>query len=370
MMGLFVLAILIKGSNHSCFAGEKGQITYSGHYNVGFQILKMSSSQEKPLVIAVWYPTEQKPTPMKYVLIEKELEADVAKNAVPLKGPFPLVIMSHGGGVSAACMAVYAEELAASGFVVAGPDHSDEFIACRSDRKLDVSVRDWLKWAHQTSTRIGGKQKASKFEHRAPEITTTIDFLLELDVDSKSPFYGVIDSKNIGMLGVSFGAWTTVAVSGAIPFYHDKRIKAAIPIAGNPGMFGRGTDISRIKIPVMIILGEEETMVLLDRQSPKRTERMKLIYELANPPKFLIGVKGAKHLNFGGAGTFNAKMGRAFSTREVRSSDPVTGVVNKYCIAFFRRYLMGDSNPEKMLTESDPRLFLFKADLDGKEDSE
>lgn len=369
-MFVSLLAIIISGLvSGQGFADESGRLSSRKGYNVGFRILKIPLAEREPLVVAVWYPTNTRPAPMKYFLIGRELEAEVAKDAWPSKGPFPLVILSHGGGASATTMAAYAEELAASGFVVAGPDHSDEFVACRSDRKLNVKVRDWLKWGHGTSAKVaGGKGRATKFKHRPAEVEATIDTLLELNTDPKSPFYHIVDAKKIGMAGASFGAWTTLAVSGAIPFYHDQRIKAAIPIAGNPGVTrrGRGANISRLKIPVMIIFGEEETTVLLDRGSSKKTEGMKQDYELANPPKFLVGVKGAKHLNFGGAGIFNAKMGRTFSTREVRLKDPVTSVTNKYCVAFFRRYLSGDRDAEKYLTKSDPRLFLFEADLGVK----
>ncbi|NOX97008.1 MAG: hypothetical protein GXO98_02895 [Nitrospirae bacterium] len=359
-IGLFVITGLILISFPGIAAGDENT-PLARRYNIGFRILKVPRPGTESLVVAVWYPTNEKPAPMKYFLIGRELEADVAKDAFPLKGPFPLVILSHGGGVSATSLAIYAEELTASGFVVAGPDHSDEFIACRSDKKTKVRVRDWLRWAYEGSTKVArSRGQAMKYKHRPAEVTATIDYLLKLNADPKSPFYGIVAPEKIGMMGVSFGAWTTLAVSGAIPWYHDRRIKAAVPIGGHPGMSRRSTDISRLKIPVMIIFGEKETMVLLDSRSPPKTEGMKQDYALANPPKFLIGVKGAKHLNFGGAGAFNAKMGKTFSTRDVRFKDAVTGVVNKYCLAFFRRYLMDDYTAEKILTKPDPRLFIFR----------
>ncbi|GEM_PF-2248298 len=367
---LFIAFLLLSGLCSGGIAGEK-DVHATARYNAGFRILKAPRPGKEPLTIAIWYPTREKPAPMKYFSVGREFAADVAKDAAPLKGPFPLVILSHGAGVSATSLAVYAEELASSGFIAAGPDHSDEFIASRSDRKLNVKVMDWLRWARRGSKRVSqGDRQAMKYKHRPVEISATIDYLLKLNADSKSPFYHTMLPEKIGMMGVSFGAWTTLAVSGSIPWYHDKRIKAAIPIAGNPGKSRWGTGISRLKIPVMIVFGEKETMVLLDPTSPGKSEGMKQEYILANPPKFLLGVKGAKHLNFGGAGTFNLKMGKSFSTREVREKDPVTGVVNKYSIAFFRRYLMDDYAAEKILTHSDPRLFLFEADPGTKKSNE
>ncbi|NOZ63526.1 MAG: hypothetical protein GXO71_01005 [Caldiserica bacterium] len=367
---LFVALLLVSGFYSSSIGGEKGDHT-KARYHVGFRILKAPRPGKEPLTIAIWYPTDKNPSSMKYFSVGREFAADVAKDAPPLKWPFPLIILSHGAGVSATSLAVYAEELASSGFVAAGPDHNDEFIASRSDRKVDAKVIDWLKWAHRGSKRVfQGDRQAMKYKHRPVEISATIDYLLKLNADPQSPFYQTMLPEKIGMMGVSFGAWTTLAVSGSIPWYHDKRIKAAIPIAGNPGKSRWGIGISKLKIPVMIVFGEEETMVLLDPNSPRKTAGMKQEYMLANPPKFLLGVKGAKHLNFGGAGTFNIKMGKSFSTREVRAKDPVTGVVNKYCVAFFRRYLMDDYTAEKILTHSDPRLFIFEAELGTKKSNE
>ena len=337
-------------------------------YHIGYRILKAPREGQAPLVVALWYPTNAGPGKMRYHLIGAKMESDATPDAPPAKGPFPLVIYSHGGGGCAIMGATHAEALAESGFVVAGPDHNDDFIVERSDHPLPPDpnrARDWLAWAQGIS---GGGQKGKsggRYAHRPAEVRAAIDYLLAENNDAKSALHGLIDPQKIGAMGVSFGAWTTQAASGFLPMFptfRDERIKAAVPIAGPTPKLQIGS-FANVKIPVMIIFGGAETIILGDSRSGSKTEGMIRNYESASPPKFLIEIKGAHHLDFGGAGVSRREQsagGGPVSTVDVRNNDRVIATVNRYCVAFFRRYLLGDQSAEKILTTQEPNVVLLK----------
>ena len=317
-------------------------------FHVGFRILRVPRESGEDMLVALWYPTRQAPGKMKYVQVARYMAADAARDAKPAGGAFPLVIFSHGGGGCATNGAVFAEELASRGFVVAGADHADEFTSSHSDGTLAPDFRRatrWILWAREVSA----GRKAVAYQNRPREISATIDAVLKESADERSPLHGLIDGEKIGMMGISFGAWTTLAVSGTIPIYHDRRIKAAAPIAGPAGKGAMAGRMGGVRIPIMLVFGEEETVVLGQVGGPRKTASMELQYEAAQPPKFLVGIRGARHLDFGGAGAGNrtAGPGKVLSSAKVRAEDPVIRTVNTYLVAFFQRYLCADGAAEK-----------------------
>ncbi len=333
--------------------------TTGAPYRIGYRVLTVPQGDSEPLLVALWYPTQTGPGRTTYQVLGARLVSDATTCARPAQGPFPLVIYSHGGGGCAVMGAAHAEVLAENGFVVAGPDHHDEFRVARSDEQTPPApgrALEWLRWAGSVSAGA-----PTKFAHRPAEVRATIDYLLALNADPASDLRGLLDAQRIGIMGVSFGAWTTQAVAGFIPAFRDDRIKAAVPIAGKPGRLAGGFE--NVHVPLMLIFGEQESMVLLDPKSGTKTEGMLRDYERAHAPKYLIGVRGAQHLDFGGAGVSRRERpGAEFSTAEVRAADPVIGTVNRYCVAFFRRHLAGERAAQAALVAPEPAVFLMRSD--------
>lgn len=330
-------------------------------HKIGYRLAAIARAGDSPLVVAVWYPARAGSGGVTYRLPIGVMTSDASANVRPAKGPFPLVIWSHGGGGCATMGAAFAEALAEQGFVVAGPDHHDEFIGARSDRVVARESghnRRWMAWANRIS-----RGARVKYAHRPAEVRATIDYLLKATADRTSDFYRLVDGEKIGIMGVSFGAWTTQAVAGFIPRYCDERIKAAIPIAGNPGR--RKTGFADVRIPLMLVFGENETTVFLDPDSSSKTEGMVRDFQTAHPPKVLVGIAAAKHLHFGGAGMSGRRLRsmRQPSSVAVRRNDPVIATVNRYSVAFFRRYLLDDRSAERVLGKQVPEVFLLKAEL-------
>ncbi len=366
---LLVLGLLGVGCIVWVGAASASPGALAAEHKIGYRILRVPREGAEPMVVAFWYPAKGGQGSVTYQLPTTALASDAAPDAPPAEGPFPLVIYCHGGGGCGLMGATFAEALAESGFVVAAPDFSDEFTVMDSDsteRPTLARVAEWLKWAHGASSGVARGGGAVKYEHRPREVRAAIDYVLAQSADPRSPLAGLVDPDRIGAMGVSFGAWTTQAVAGFIPAFRDERVKAAVPIAGNPGV--RAGSLAAVRIPVMIVFGEEEHLVLLEQDSPVKTEGMIESYESAHTPKFLVGIEGARHLDFGGAGVTGRgrRAAGAPSSRDVRRDDPVIGTVNHYCIAFFRRYLLGDEAAGEALTRQVPRAFILKADPGDK----
>ena len=69
-------------------------------YRIGFRILRVPRPSGEPLVVALWYPTTAAPGGLTYHLPATEMASDATRDAPTAKGPFPLVVYSHGGGGS------------------------------------------------------------------------------------------------------------------------------------------------------------------------------------------------------------------------------------------------------------------------------
>jgi predicted dienelactone hydrolase len=327
-------------------------------YHIGYRLVSVPQEGQEDLPVAIWYPTDVGPGNMRYQLLAMEMASDATPGAPPARGPFPLVIFSHGAGCSATTGAALAEALAEDGFVVAGPDHSDEFVIARSGQSAPSDpdrVRKGLEWA------AGVQRAGTKFAHRPKEVRMTIDYVLAESASARSDLHGLVDPDKIGVMGVSFGAWTAAAVAGFQPVFRDERVRAAVPIAGTVGP-SLGS-FANVRVPVMIVFGERETVRLLDPTSPSKTEGMKRTYQVANAPRYLVGIAGAGHMQFGGAGASARTAGPGGpSSARVRAEDPVLGPVNRYCVAFFRRYLKDDGAAAAVLAQPGPGVFLFEAD--------
>ena len=100
----------------------------------------------------------------------------------------------------------------------------------------------WMKDLKETELNKGGKAYRQKLAYRPKEAKAVIDRLLGENRNSGSPLYGIINEDEIGMVGHSFGAWTSMLVGGADPAFKDPRVKAIVPLSGpvNESVYERG----------------------------------------------------------------------------------------------------------------------------------
>ncbi|RPH30515.1 MAG: dienelactone hydrolase [Bacteroidales bacterium] len=161
--------------------------TFGQDYNVGEQtIIYTDSLRNRMIKTEIWYPTNEtdstfeRKTDLPFVL------SPTIRNAKITNQVFPLVVLSHGTGGNRFGLAWLAIALVKQGYIVISPDHWGNTF----DNKIpEYFVRYW-------------------------ERPMDISFLLTHFLNDK-PFSQQIDTSRIGMVGFSFGGYTSLALAGA-----------------------------------------------------------------------------------------------------------------------------------------------------------
>jgi predicted dienelactone hydrolase len=130
----------------------------------------------------VWYPSAEPERPTR----EGRTTFDAARDALPLPGRHPLVVLSHGSGGSSMTHWETARYLARRGYVVLAIVHRDDNAFVSS-----------------------GSSTLAVWQSRPKEMSAALDALLA------SRYAAVIDSTRIAAVGFSAGAYTALAVGGA-----------------------------------------------------------------------------------------------------------------------------------------------------------
>ncbi|UJW75699.1 alpha/beta hydrolase family protein [Rhizobium sp. SL42] len=154
---------------------------------VGVQTLAIAApARTKPLAVTVWYPAAsggQRMTAGDNRIFEG---TEVLRDAMPAKGDFPLILLSHGSGSRALGMAWIATALAEAGFVVAGPDHPG------------------------TSSGDSTPEATPKIWERTEDLSAVLD-----GFTTDKAWHGVVDPARVGVLGFSLGGTAAMEIAGA-----------------------------------------------------------------------------------------------------------------------------------------------------------
>ena len=256
----------------------------------------------------------------------------------------PLVVISHGLGSDLTTFAYFAKHLASHGFAVAVPEHPGS-----SARQIEELL----------SGLDGDVTPPEELINRPLDIKFLLDRLTE-------QFGDEIDTNNVGAIGQSFGAYTTLALAGAelnwdtlekdcpeltnswnlslliqclalqIPEEEsdinlkDDRIKAAIAI--NPlasSVFGKES-IAEIDIPVMLVSGSSDPV------TPALPEQIIPFTWLSVPNKYLVVLKGGTHFS-----TLNESAGSIPVPPQAIGPDPkiAQDYIKQLGLAFFGAYI-------------------------------
>jgi predicted dienelactone hydrolase len=247
----------------------------------------------RPLTTAIWYPAEM--TTIKEETIfggspEKEIfvpvtvlpGADLSRSA----RRYPLIVMSHGTGGSAIMMMWLGYFLASRGYIVAAVNHHGNTAAERQPAPQGFLL----------------------FWERAKDLTVVLDKMLA------DPKFGPrIDRSRIGAAGFSLGGYTVISLAGGVfssqqfesfcrspqrdftcepqhefpdaprlfeelkgtdpvvqeslrhagDSYKDKRIKRVFAISPALGSGFTASGLSKIKIPVSIVIGQADKITPL-----------------------------------------------------------------------------------------------------------
>ena len=221
-------------------------------------------------------------------------------------GPFPLVVFSHGAGVSSpARYELLFNAWAAAGYVVAAP-------------KYPLS-----------STSLPGANADAV--NQPADVSFLISEMVRLGADRSSPYAGLVDGERVAVAGHSLGAATTLGV-GFNECCVDRRIDAGIVMAGGEALFPADKWFGAIRTPILVVHGDDDRIVrIADGQK---------VFADAPPPKAMLTLFGGDH---------NRPYGGSLATTEnpERLGATLTGpttIVNTTAIAFLDRYLKNQAD--------------------------
>ena len=242
-----------------------------------------------------------------YYPSEGRAGGDPTPDAAPLtaKGPFPLVIFSHGSGVASPLRYdLLFRSWAAAGYVVAAPKHP------------------------LSSTSLPGG--SSDVVNQPGDVSFLITEMLRLSDDPTSRYGRLLDGGRIGVAGHSLGAGTALGV-GFNRCCVDPRIRAGVVLAGRVASFPAESWFAGINTPILVVHGDDDRLVRL-------AEGQKVFAD-ASPPKAMLTIFGGDH---------NRPYGGSLATEENperlgATSQGPTGIVNTTVIGFLDRYLKGRS---------------------------
>jgi predicted dienelactone hydrolase len=161
---------------------------------------------------------------------------------------------------------------------------------------------------------------------------------------------GRLDMTRIGMSGHSFGAQTTLAVSGAryggLPLLQDRRIAAAIAFSPQPA---QGQDdraaFGGIAIPFFTVTGTRDALPVLKGVTPQ--DRLRPYEAMTGGGKYLLVIDGANHMMLGG------------QTLPMRNNTPppaMVATITASTTLFWRATLLGDRDAASELRRFGPHL--------------
>ena len=226
-----------------------------------------------------------------------------------LPQPAPVVVISHGLGSDRIAFQYLAKHLASYGFAVAVPEHPGSN-------------------AQQIQNLVTGRTnelaEPAEFINRPLDIKDLLDYLTKLSTTDPA-YQGQLDLQRVGVIGQSFGGYTALALAGAgINFaqlendcqlenqtwnlslllqcrarslernqynFGDPRIKAAIAINPIVSSILGDTNLSQIKIPVMLIAGSADTV------APALLEQIQPFTWLTSPNKYLVVMNNGTHFS-------------------------------------------------------------------------
>lgn len=155
-------------------------------YQAGFRTLGIWTEEPHLRVdVNVWYPSTRQPKELNY----PPWILNVARNARPAEGRFPLLVLSHPTPTDRFAYHDLAAYLAREGFAVVAPTHGMDCM---------INMDDLFTW-QQLTRRIG-------------EIGTAIDLVL-----AEKDLARCLDASRIGVIGFGAGATAALLMGGALP---------------------------------------------------------------------------------------------------------------------------------------------------------
>lgn len=167
--------------------------------SAGYQVIRVPVGSTI-IEVAVWYPTLATPRPIRYGTAW--VTGSAALDAPVRPGPWPLIVFSHGYSGSGVGSTAICERLAAAGYVVAAPDHSDAVTGSRISGIPTGGIDEAMLDLRDTPPSLAAHG------YRADEVRAVIE---RMQYDRTFP-----TTNQVALIGHSLGGWTVfqAALSG------------------------------------------------------------------------------------------------------------------------------------------------------------
>lgn len=285
--------------------------------------------------------------------------------------PAPVVVISHGWGSSTGNFRYLAEHLASYGFGVVVPEHIG------SDNAYQQALLEG---------RIGRDLNPSEFLNRPQDIKYVLDEIAKR-VANDPVLAQKIDMNNIGIIGHSFGGYTSLAIAGAplnmdrlhqecpkaeptfnlskilqcrasyVPLtgqtdVSDSRVKAAIAINPITSYLFGPEGLGKITIPTMLISGNH------DIAAPALQEQIHPFIWEQNTDKYLALFINGTHFSTMGdeenKTSADSNSSELSLPKSILGPDPAIGraYAKALSLAFMEVYLKGNTDYKYYLTNN------------------
>jgi predicted dienelactone hydrolase len=215
-------------------------------------------------------------------------------------GPFPTVVVSHGAGGNRDANFAQARHLATHGYIVVCLEHvgSNTKQALAGGLRIGKTIAAMTRDSHEVL-------------NRPKDISFAIDQAIRWN-RQHDQLRGKIDEKQIGVMGHSFGAFTTLVVCGARPALDwiqppvgkgkglgadlfDKRIRCGVALSpqgpGDP--FFLEESYASIRVPLLGISGSKDK-----QQNFEPLHRKRGFQYWPDGERYLLWINNANHLSF------------------------------------------------------------------------
>jgi len=208
-------------------------------------------------------------------------------------GRSPVIIFSHGLGGSREGYSYLGQCWAAHGYVSVHLTHKG------SDTEAITQNPQANRKQLEQEIAANPENALNRFK----DVSFAIDQLNHLNKDLESPLHGSLDLEHIGMAGHSYGAGTTMVVSGELTHngrsFADDRISCAIAMSPPQTMPSAKLDqaFADFKIPLFVMTGTKDDSPVGET---KAAERRAGFDHVKDTPAFLLTFDGGDHMLFSG----------------------------------------------------------------------
>lgn len=215
------------------------------------------------------YPTREAAKTVSFGKYQMELAA----NAVPAEGTFPIILISHGGGGNPLLYRDLAVHLVKHGFVVSLPEHP-------GNNRLDNSL----------------ESTNENLEYRPRHLRLCADAVM---TDEK--LKNIVLKDKVGIIGHSLGGYSALAAAGGLPWMSmkeklmvesDPRVHALVLMAPATAWFVRGGSLRNVTASILLYHAELDTLTT--------TWQAQLVQDYVQDKAKLkmVRVKNAGHYSF------------------------------------------------------------------------